>query len=59
MWCEKKRVRTIFDMFKEYTCEGCKFIYTENEYFYSANNYNSSPISTLTTFENNNAIFVI
>ena len=25
MWCEKKRIRTIFDMFKEYTCEGCKF----------------------------------
>ena len=40
------------------SCEGCKFIYTENEYFYSANNYNSSPISTLTTFENNNETLV-
>ena len=40
------------------SCEGCKFIYTENEYFYSANNYDSSPISTLTTFENNNETLV-
>ncbi len=36
------------------SCIGCKFIYTTNQYFYSANNYASSPTSTLTTFENNN-----
>ncbi len=36
------------------SCEGCKFIYTINQYFYSANNSQSSPLSTLTTFANNN-----
>ena len=36
------------------SCPGCKYIYTTNEYYYSANNSNSSPLSTLTTFANNN-----
>ncbi len=36
------------------SCVGCKFIYTMNEYFYSANNYASAPLSTLATFANNN-----
>ncbi len=40
------------------SCPGCKFIFTTNEYFYSANNYKSSPVSTLTTFEENNETLV-
>ena len=38
------------------SCPGCKFIYTTNTYYYSANNVTSSPLSTLQTFANNNDI---
>ena len=38
------------------SCPGCKFIYTTNTYYYSANNITSSPLSTLQTFANNDDI---
>lgn len=36
------------------SCPGCKFIHTTAKYYYSANNCDSAPLSTLTTFSNNN-----
>ena len=40
------------------SCPGCKFIYSSIGYNYSEPNYFSAPLSTLTTFANNNETLV-